>query len=307
MLALSQLTSPQDLLTALEAQSGRRLPLALGRAGNDDDDHDSVGAVTDALQRHWLVPGGVVELSTLPGAMALSVAFALATAARDQALATGRPRWIGAVDAGATLCAPALAHVLRPSASSSASSSALSSAPAALEETLVVRPGSSADAIMGCAQRLVRSGACCAVVIDAAGLMDLSALVLPVRRLVLAAEATGCAVLLLTSSRARRSLPLPVAARALIEGGTISDADQRPVAERSVAEHRVVVRPLRHRHGLPPLLHLPRRRLSRSVVDDLTDEFTTTTPAPTTATTTTTTTTTTLPTLLPVAGVPWPG
>ena len=303
MLALSQLTSPQDLLTALEAQSGRRLPLALGRAGNDDDDrHDS--AVTDALQRHWLVPGGVVELSTLPGAMALSVAFALATAARDQALAAGRPRWIGAVDAGATLCAPALAHVLRPTAAAAA---AAAHGPAALAETLVVRPGSSADAIMGCAQRLVRSGACCAVVIDAAGLMDLSALVLPVRRLVLAAEATGCAVLLLTSSRARRSLPLPVAARALIEGGTISDADQRPVAERSVAEHRVVVRPLRHRHGLPPLLHLPRRRLSRSVVDDLTDEFTTTTPAPTTATTTTTTTTTTLPTLLPVAGVPWPG
>lgn len=292
MLALSQLTSPQDLLTALEAQSGRRLPLALGRAGNDDDDHHD-SAVTDALQRHWLVPGGVVELSTLPGAMALSVAFALATAARDQALAAGRPRWIGAVDAGATLCAPALAHVLRPSPTAAPG-------PAALEETLVVRPGSSADAIMGCAQRLVRSGACCAVVVDAAGLMDLSALVLPIRRLVLAAEATGCAVLLLTSSRARRSLPLPVAARALIEGGTISDADQRPVGD-----HRVVVRPLRHRHGLPPLLHLPRRRLSRSVVDDLTDEFATTA-TPTTAPTAAPTTTTT-PTLLPVAGVPWPG
>jgi hypothetical protein len=291
MLALSQLISPRDLLSALEAQSGRRLPLALGRVGKDDDDddddhHHHDTTVVDALPRHWLLPGGVVELSALPGAMALSVAFTLATAARDQALATGRPRWIGAVDAGASLCAPALAHVLRPA--SGLVPGPVPTAPAALQETLVVRPGSSADAIMGCAQRLVRSGACCAVVVDAAGLMDLSALVLPVRRLVLAAESSGCAVLLLTSSRAHRSLPLPVAARALVEGSTIRDATR----------HRVVVRPVRHRHGLPPLLQLPRRRLSRSVIDDLSDELTTQMPA------TTTTTTTTAP--MPAAGVPWP-
>ena len=113
-MSLAMVTSPESLLQALTAASDRRLPLMLGRQADDFAEND------------WLVPGGVVELSALPGAGAWTVAFVLAAAARRQAIARNGPRWLGALDPWGTLSAAALAHVLRDDD--------------ALAETLVVRP-----------------------------------------------------------------------------------------------------------------------------------------------------------------------
>jgi hypothetical protein len=254
---------------ALEAEAGHRLALSVGgQAAVADDLH------TDAFLRHWLLPGGTVELSALPGAMALSAGFALACGARERAIALGKPRWIGAVDASATLCAPALAHILRPtspgmSASSSSapatSPAALTKTPSALSETLVVRPGADVKDVLACALRLVQSGACCAVVVDLQGAHDLGDAVIPMRRLSLAAEGGDCAVVVVTSARARRALPLTVAARALVDVD-VGDVNSGDDVDNSGGH--VVIRPVRHRHGLPPRLRLPRQRLSQSVVDD---------------------------------------
>lgn len=235
-MSLAMVTSPESLLQALQAQSlqrDRRLPITLGRqARNDDDDND------DALAHHWLVPGGVVELSALPGAGAWTVAFILAAAARRRAMAVNGPRWLGALDPWGTLSAVALAHVLRDDD--------------AMAETLVVRPRDE-DSLMRTAARMTRSRACAAIVVDAAGFDDVSGLVLGMRRLTLAAEESGSAVLLVTSAKAVRRQPLPVAARALIDA----------------APDGTVLRGIRHRHGMPPRLLVPKARLQRSVIDDL--------------------------------------
>ncbi len=259
MVAIEHLASPRALLMALEAEAGHRLALSVGGSADAD-----VGNERDPLCRHWLVPGGVVELSALPGAMALSAAFSLAKGARARAMALGKPRWIGAVDASATLCAPALAHVL--STRSSDGDDAHAACPA-LHETLVVRPGHHVGDVLACALRLVQSQACCAVVVDLQGAHDLGDAVIPMRRLSLAAEGGDCAVVVVTSARARRSLPLTVAARALVDVAV--DADDGDTGDTGdTATGDVVIRAVRHRHGLPPRLRLPRARFSQSVVDD---------------------------------------
>ncbi len=232
-MSLAMSMSPESVLQALQAQRGdKRLSLSLGRQARHDDASD------DALADHWLVPGGVVELSALPGAGAWTVAFILAAAARRRAIATNGPRWLGALDPWSTLSAVALAHVLRDDD--------------ALAETLVVRPTND-DSLLRTATRMARSKACAAIVVDAAGFDDVSGLVLGMRRLTLAAEDSGSAVLLVTSARAHRRQPLPVAARALIDA----------------APDGTVLRPIRHRHGMPPRLLVPSARLQRSVIDDL--------------------------------------
>jgi len=255
-LAFEALSSPRDLLQALEASAGRRLPLSLGGLAdphdNGDDDDDGVDA---PLRRHWLIEGGVVELCALPGAFALTAALRLALQARARARAHGRPRHLAVVDATATLCAPALAHVLQTDDGDDGDDNAFA-------ETLVVRPGTTIDAVFSCAQRVVESGAVAAVVVDAGHLRDLSAAVVPCRRLMLAAEAAGVVVALVTSPLARRPLPLPVAARADVD----VDSQGRP---------RLQAR--RHRHGLPPTLAVQR---PLSVSEEIAAGLRATTPTP---------------------------
>jgi hypothetical protein len=273
-LAFEQLSSPRDLLQALEATAGRRLPLSVGGVADAraDDDDDGVDA---PLRRHWLIDGGVVELCALPGAGALTAALRLALQARARARAHGRPRHLAVVDPTATLCAPALAHVLHGTDDDDNDDGDDDDA---FGETLVVRPGTTSDAVFSCAQRIVESGAVAAVVVDASHLRDLSAAVVPCRRLLLAGEAAGVVVALLTSPLARRPLPLPVAARA--------DVDVDPQQGRPRLQAR------RHRHGLPPTVTVARPlSVSEAVAADLRPD-----PA-TTMTTTTTTPTTTRPAL----------
>jgi hypothetical protein len=261
-LAFEQLSSPRDLLLALEATAGRRLPLSVGgvadaRADDDDDDDDGVDA---PLRRHWLIDGGVVELCALPGAGALTAALRLALQARARARAHGRPRYLAVVDATATLCAPALAHVLQTDDGDEDTGD-----DNVFAETLVVRPGATIDAVFSCAQRVVESGAVAAVVVDAGHLRDLSAAVVPCRRLLLAGEAAGVVVALVTSPLARRPLPLPVAARADVE---VDPQRGRP---------RLQAR--RHRHGLPPVVTVER---PLSVSEEIAAGLRATTPTPAT-------------------------
>jgi hypothetical protein len=211
-------SDPAFLLRRLEEQAGTRLPLALGRPRADSDGGD------DPLSTWWLVPGAIVELSALPGAGALSVAFAVALRARARAIAAGRPGWLCALDPSGTLSAPALLHLGVP-----------------LHELLVVRPPH--ERLLPCATRACRGGVA-AVVVDASGVDDLSRLSVPLRRLTLAAEERSTAVLLVTSARARRDGPLPCAARALVDTGVPGSSSSSPSS--------FVLRPVRHRHGLPP-------------------------------------------------------
>jgi hypothetical protein len=256
--AFEAMASPRDLLQALEATAGRRLPLSVGGVA-DARDGDDDGSVDAPLRRHWLIDGGVVELCALPGAFALTAALRLARQARARARAHGRPRHLAVVDPTATLCAPALAHVLHGNDGGDDDDDAFA-------ETLVVRPGPTGDAVFSCAQRIVESGAVAAVVVDAAHLRDLSAAVVPARRLLLAAEAAGVVVALVTSPLARRPLPLPVAARADVD----VDAQGRP---------RLQAR--RHRHGLPPTVVVDR---PLSVSEGIAAGLRTVPPSPTTTT-----------------------
>ena len=95
--------SSAQLLRRLEAQAGGRLPLSLAEGAAEIDPSKRLD---DPLGTFWLLPGAVVELSALPGAGALSVAFSLALRARTRALAAGRPGWLCALDPAGTLSAP---------------------------------------------------------------------------------------------------------------------------------------------------------------------------------------------------------
>jgi len=241
------LTSPQRLLSALQREAGRRLALSVGGVDR------GAAAGGEPLLSHWLLPGGVVELQGLPGAGALGVALALARGARARAMALSAraPRGIGLVDGPGTTCAPALAHALDAAHDTRV-----------LHETVVVRPAPRARAhdevheLFALGLRLCRSGACCAVVVDVAWARALHGVVAAGRRLLRAAEETGACVIALTAPDVQRELPLPSSARATIER-TDTGA--------------VVVRAVRHRHGLPPPLVVSARRLGASVTDDVED------------------------------------
>lgn len=175
-----------------------------------------------------LLPGAVVELSALPGAGALTLGLRLLVEARRLALVEGRPAWLCVADPTRTLHAPAVASLGVP-----------------LDALVVMQPPDAR--LLRTAVRAGRSGAFAGILVDASALDDVSGLVVGVRRLTLAAEEHGLACVLVTSSRARRGLPLPVAARALVESAPGHGDDD------------LHVRFVRHRHGPTPRLVIPRR------------------------------------------------
>ncbi|MBI1944086.1 MAG: hypothetical protein HYS27_00235 [Deltaproteobacteria bacterium] len=205
------------VLADLRAQK-HGLALALGNEAPPEPISDRADAF-DAL----VFFGALVELSALPGAGAHTLAFLVLREAQRRAAAAGRPAWLCAVDPSRTLSAPAVAAL-----------------GVDLTRMLVLQPPR--ERLLRTAARAQRSGVLCATVIDATGEGDLGALDGGLRRLARAAEQGGGAVVVLTSSRARRGLPVPAAARALVE--------RAPGDE-------LHVRFLRHRHGALPRLVLP--------------------------------------------------
>lgn len=170
--------------------------------------------VLDAL----LLPGAVVELCALPGAGAATLALSCMkeALARSLAIAGGQARaWLGAIDPERRLCAPAVLGLGLP-----------------LSRLVVLAPPAAAAPRV--AVRATKSGAFCALLVDATGLPSLDVLPVPIRRMTLAAEDAQATVFLLTSPRSRRTLALPTAVRAEIE------PDDRDV----------LVRFVRHKHGL---------------------------------------------------------
>jgi len=217
--SLIELLSPRverrgaALLALLTATHGP-VPLALAsertraRPVDDDDPHE-------ALVSRLCIPGAVTELVSARGAGALSLSFRLMLAALARAKGATRQRSLAYVHGPETgaLMAPSVAALGVP-----------------LARLVVVRPDD--DAFLRVAVRAAKSGAFAALVVDASGLSTLAALPVAIRRLTLTAEETGACVFLLTDARARRTLPLPVAARASV---TIDD-DGAPHVD--VVRHR---------------------------------------------------------------------
>jgi hypothetical protein len=168
-----------------------------------------------SLAEALCLPGSVVELSALPGGGGLSCALLLLRAAQERALAEGKSRHLCVVDPSRTLCAPAVAALGVP-----------------LADLIVLQPDT--ERLLRIAVRAQRSGVFSGLLVDVSGWSDVSRLDVPVRRLALACEETGSLCVLVTSSRARRGLPLPTAARALVES----------------AGGDLCVRFLKHKHGL---------------------------------------------------------
>lgn len=231
-LALTRPTASTVLesLRARRQESGKG-NLALRLAGEEAKEAGAQGESRDELSP-LLLPGAVVELSALPGAGALTLALRLLAEARQRAAAEGRPAWLCAVDPTRTLHAPAVAAL-----------------GVDLGRLVVMQPP--AERILRTAVRATRSGAFAGLLVDASGLADVSDLVTGVRRLTLAAEESQAVGVIVTSSRARRGLPLPVAARALVESAPPPPGSGR-------AGDDLHVRFLRHRHGPMPRLVLPR-------------------------------------------------
>ena len=202
----------EAVLADLRAQKGN-LALALGKEAPAQPVIDRADAL-DAL----MCFGALVELSALPGAGAHTLAFLLLREAQRRAAAAGRPAWLGAVDPSRTLSAPAVAAL-----------------GVDLTRLLVLQPPRAR--LLRTAARAQRSGVLCATLVDATGEDNLGALDGGLRRLSRAAEQGGGAVIVVTSNRARRGLPIPAAARALVERGP---------------EGALHVRFLRHRHGALP-------------------------------------------------------
>jgi hypothetical protein len=216
-----------------EAGKGGNLALRLGeeepvRAGEEQGQ----GGLS-ALH----LPGAVTELSALPGAGALTLALRLLDIAGKEAHAASRPAWLCVVDPTRTLHAPAVAAL-----------------GVALEKLVVLQPPS--DRLLRTAVRAGRSGAFAGILVDGSALGDVSGLVTGVRRLTLAAEEHHIACVLLTSSRARRGLPLPVAARALVESVPTPVPSPAPTPMWGARREELHVRFLRHRHGPMPRLVL---------------------------------------------------
>jgi hypothetical protein len=191
------------------------LPLGLVEGARRPGEQPGEAPGERTLEEALLLPGSVVELSALPGGGGLTCALWLLRAAQQRARAEGRSRHLCIVDPSRALCAPAIAALGVP-----------------LAELIVLQPDP--DRLLRIAVRAQRSGVFSGLLVDATGLGDVSRLDVPVRRLALACEETGGFCALLTSSRARRGLPLPTAARALVE------------AEPS----GLSVRFLKHKHGL---------------------------------------------------------
>lgn len=207
------------LLALLTPQLGG-LPLALAEAQRGSRAPGELeGGPWGALQRTLLVRGGTVELASLPGAGALSLALRLM--ARAALVEPGR--WLCVAMPSASLCASAVAARGVP-----------------LHRFLVVHPP--ASDLMRFSVRVVKSGVFSSVLVDATHLDDLGSLPVATRRLSLGAEEAGTTVFLLTSARAARPQPLPVAVKALVEPSH---------------EGGGLARVLRHRHGHLGTLEIP--------------------------------------------------
>lgn len=202
--AIRSLTRPTaaTVLESLRAQRDGPIALATGA--------ESASTRAPALQDDnglapLLLRGAVVELEALPGAGALTLGFRLLAEVRRRALLEGRPAWLAAVDPSRTLHAPAVAAILGRD----------------LAQLVVMQPP--IDRLLRTAVRAQRCGAFAGILIDASSESDVSGLVNGVRRLTFAVEETQALAVLVTSSRARRGLALPVAARALVEsvGGEV--------------------------------------------------------------------------------------
>ncbi len=208
---LEQVTRRGASVLALLNEEYGPLPLGLAQARAPRRRGGREGGLPEEVVSTLLLRKGTVELMGLEGAGALSLGLRLMA----EAIAEEPGRWLCVLDAGSTLCAPAVASLGVP-----------------LSRTLVVVP--ELEELPRLAVRACRSGVFTSVLVDATGLGDLGEMVVVARRLSLAAEDTGAAVILLTSARARRPQPLPVAARVLVEPG-----------EGGVTLARV----LRHRYG----------------------------------------------------------
>jgi hypothetical protein len=164
-------------------QGGSGLALAEARA-------DGVPSLGAAL----LLPGEVVELSALPGAGALSLAFHLLRQLQEKR--GGQAPWLCALQPeGEILNAPALLHL-----------------GISLTRLLVLTPP--APALARLAVRITRSANFAGIIVDATASPSLAQWPVAVRRLSLAARAHGTGIFLLTRPRVHRPLPLPTAARA---------------------------------------------------------------------------------------------
>ena len=208
---LEQVTRRGASVLALLNETYGPLPLGLAEAQAPRRRAGREGGLPEEVVSTLLLRKGTVELMGLEGAGALSLGLRLMA----EAIAEEPARWLCALDVGANLCAPAVAALGVP-----------------LSRTLVLVP--ELPELSRLAVRACRSGVFTSVLIDATRQHDLGDLVVVARRLSLAAEDTGAAVILLTSARARRPQPLPVAARVLVEPG-----------EGGVTLARV----LRHRYG----------------------------------------------------------
>lgn len=217
-----------SLLALLQQELGP-LPLALAEAQRAPRPARQVpGGLPVEVAETLRVRKGVVELSSLEGAGALTLALRLMAHAQREEPA----RWLCTIDPAGTLCAPAVA-----------------SCGVTLERTLVLQPPE--GDLLRLSVRVARAGVFSALAVDVTGLGSRQDLVVFVRRLSLAAEDHDATVFLLTSARIQQRQPLPVAVRALVEPG-----------EGGVTLARV----LRHRHGRlgtqvvpPPKDELPAR------------------------------------------------
>lgn len=182
--------NPAAVLDALRARFGR-VPLTLGQPVVDEGIPPSRTSLPPDLARALLIERGVVELAGLPGSGATTLALSCMTEIWAR-LAPAREPWLCAVDGSARLFAPALLSLGVP-----------------LHRLFVVAPPLAA--LPRVAVRVMKSGAFCAVLVDARE--HQAPETLPVRRFTLLAEASSMTVYLLTSPTARRRAPLPTTVR----------------------------------------------------------------------------------------------
>jgi hypothetical protein len=207
-----------SLLESLQGRFGPKVPVALARERSVVDGATGVTRLPMIARETLCLPGATVELSGLPGAGLRTLALLSMLECLAASMARGASTsWVGAIDPARLLHAPAVAALGLP-----------------LSRFVVVAPPQASLARLSV--RVMRSGAFCALFVDATSLDQLDGLGVAVRRLTLAAEAVGGTVFLATSSTARRSLPLATAARALV----------------SPSPTGIAVEILRHRQGQPP-------------------------------------------------------
>jgi len=154
-----------------------------------------LGPAIDEALAGGVLRGAVVEIASPAGrACATSIAIGACVAAQREAERFGSAALCAWIDPARTLYGPGVR-----------------ARGVDLARFFFVAP--EADLLSRAAVRVAESRAFAIVVIDAGRLASLDRLPTVVRRLALAVEGTSCSVLLLTDLGARRSAPLPTAAR----------------------------------------------------------------------------------------------